>query len=298
MISLFERQMYVPSFEPEAMMSKISVILPVYNRASMLAEALDSVRNQSLPPDEIIVVDDGSIDGSGARAREFPGVRVIPQTRQGVAAARNRGIRSSSCNLIAFLDSDDIWHPTKLEKQKAFMDLNRSYPLSHTGEIWIRKGCRVNQSARYAKSGGEVFARSVEVCFIAASTVMARRELFDEIGEFDESFPACEDYDFWLRTTCCHEVGYLPESLTTRREGHGDQLSHTIQFLDRFRIIALVKRLREKGLDPEKEAVVRQTLTEKISIVAKGLRKRGLSEELEEMQALADEFQISEPFID
>ncbi len=287
--------MYASSFEPEVRMSKISVILPVYNRAAMLAEALDSVCGQTLPPDEIIVVDDGSIDGSAARAGEFSDVKVIVQSHQGVAAARNRGIRSSSHGLIAFLDSDDIWHPTKLEKQKAFMERNRNYPLSHTDEIWIRKGRRVNPGARYAKSGGAVFARCVEVCFIAASTVLVRKELFDEIGGFDESFPACEDYDFWLRTACNHEVGYMPEPLTTRREGHGDQLSHTVEFLDRFRINALVKLLRQKEVDPEKQGLVRQTLSVKTAIVNRGLRKKGMTRELEELQALADEFQISDP---
>jgi len=264
----------------------------------MLAEALESVCNQTRPADEIIVVDDGSQDGSAACAREFAGVKVIEQSQKGVAAARNRGIRASSHGLIAFLDSDDTWHPAKLMKQTAFMARNLNIPLSHTDEIWIRGGRRVNPGARYAKSGGAVFARCVEVCFIAASTVIVRRELFDEIGEFDESLPACEDYDFWLRTACNHEVGYLPEPLTTRREGHGDQLSHRVEYLDRYRIDALVKLLRLRALDREKESLVRQTLSDKIAITNRGLRKKGLSKELKKMQDIVAEFQIFEPLFD
>ncbi len=281
--------MYAPSFVPEANMSKVSVVLPVHNRASMVAEALESIRDQTLSPDEIIVVDDGSTDQSAARARDFAGVRVITQAHRGVAAARNRGIRSSSHSLVAFLDSDDLWHPRKLEKQKAFMDRNRGYPLSHTDELWVRNGCRVNRGTRYAKSGGAVFARSVEVCFIAASTVMIRRRLFEEIGWFDESLPACEDYDFWLRTTCRHEVGYLPEPLATRREGHGDQLSHTVRFLDRFRIIALVNLLRQENLGSGERTLARKALSHKAAIVTRGLRKKGLSAEIEKLRAMVDE---------
>lgn len=273
-------------------MSKISVVVPVHDRRSMLVEALDSIRNQTLPADEIIVVDDGSTDGSGARAGEIPGVFVARQERQGVAAARNAGIRLCSNDLIAFLDSDDLWHPAKLEKQSAYMDSNREILLSHTDEIWMRKGCRVNPGARYAKAGGDVFARCLEVCFIAASTVLVRREIFDRIGWFDETFPACEDYDFWLRAACCHEIGYLAEALATRREGQVDQLSHTVPFLDRFRIDALVKLLRRNDIAPEKKALVRQNLTDKVAIVKSGLAKKGLLEEIEKLQLLADEFRL------
>jgi glycosyltransferase involved in cell wall biosynthesis len=257
----------------EETMHKISVVIPVHDRAAMLAEALESVRVQSCPADEIIVVDDGSTDESAAAAEAVPGVRVLRQSRLGVAAARNAGIRHSTGELIAFLDSDDLWHWDKLAIQADFMERNPGIVFSHTDEIWIRKGRRVNPPARYRKRGGDVLEACLDVCSIAASTVMARRSLFDEVGLFDETLPACEDYDLWLRTACCHRVGYIERALATRREGHAGQLSHTIPHLDEYRIRALVKLLEKGNVARGRIDSVVSALLDKTRIVLNGLEK-------------------------
>ena len=129
---------------------KISVVIPTYNRRNLLKRAIDSVRKQTLNPFEIIVVDDGSIDGTQAWLEdEFPFVKCIYQNNSGVSRARNNGIRSAQGSWIALLDSDDEWLPDKLEQQ---VKLVRDIPevlFCHTNEIWIRNGVRVNQMKKH-----------------------------------------------------------------------------------------------------------------------------------------------------
>jgi len=275
-------------------MIALSAVVPVYNRAEMLLEALESIRGQTLPPDEIIVVDDGSTDGSALKAATCPGVRVAGQRHLGVAAARNRGIALSRGRLIAFLDADDLWDPKKLKIQKGFMDRHPSIPLSHTAEIWVRNGRRVNPGKKYRKRGGDVFRACLETCFIAASTVMARRELFETVGNFDESFPACEDYDLWLRIACRFPVGYIDTPLATRREGHEDQLSHTVPHLEGFRVEALFKLLEKQNLPAAQKEKVLDCLARKARIVISGLEKKNLTREAEALaERVEDSFVLS-----
>lgn len=275
-------------------MNEITVVIPVHNRASMLKEAIESAIRQTSPPSEIIVVDDGSTDRSAATASLFPEVTLIRQPQRGVSAARNAGIRGASGLGIAFLDSDDIWDPRKLEIQGAFMEKNPSFPLTHTGEIWIRENRRVNPGSRYRKHGGDLFVHCLETCFIAASTVLARRDLFDAVGLFDEALPACEDYDMWLRVSSRFPVGYIDRPLTTRRASHAGQLSRTTPYLDRYRFKALAGLLRNPHLRPDRVEAVLHAMVRKATIMWTGMTKRGKSEEArklkEEMERQWDRF--------
>src|SRR5690349_4705242 len=229
----------------------VSVIIPTYNRKTMLAEAVASVLAQSYRDFELIVVDDGSTDGTAEdlRARFDARVNVIEQTRRGVAAARNRGVGAARGEYIAFLDSDDFWLARKLERQMAFV-LAARREISQTEDIWIRNGVRVNPMKKHRKLSGDVFRASLELCLVSPSAVLMTRELFDGIGGFDESFPLCEDYDLWLRIAHNHDVDLLPEPLVVKRGGHTDQLSRSTWGLDRFRVRAL-KKLLDGGIAGE-----------------------------------------------
>ena len=133
----------------------VSVIIPTYNRKNLLKRALHSASSQTLVPQEIIVVDDGSSDGTKDWVLErFPCVRYISQDNSGVSSARNRGIREAKGSWIAFLDSDDEWMPDKLEKQEIAINDSKEAWLCHTNEIWIRNGIRVNQMKKHQKYGG------------------------------------------------------------------------------------------------------------------------------------------------
>ena len=279
-------------------MSLVTTIIPTYNRAELLPRALRSVVGQSRPPDEVIVVDDGSTDGTRRLVEEeFPDVAYVYQENRGVSAARNRGIAGARGEWIALLDSDDEWLPRKLEKQ--LQALARSshqppaaeeprYRICHTDEIWIRRGRRVNPREKHAKAGGDVFERCLPLCAISPSSVLIHRDLFAELGAFDESLPVCEDYDLWLRLSAAHPVLYVDEPLIVKYGGHDDQLSRRHWGMDRFRIRALEKIVRSGRLDRRQLRAALDALLEKTDIFLGGARKRGKEDEVaayEELRA-------------
>ncbi len=257
-------------------MASISVIIPTYNRALFVKEAVDSVMGQTFKDWELVVVDDGSTDGTEELLASYrPRLRYIRSQHRGVSAARNLGVRATSGEWVAFLDSDDLWLPRKLERQ---VELIRGYPgaaLCYTDEIWIRNGRRVNPGKRHQKFSGWIFERCLPLCIISPSSALIRRTVFTEVGGFDEGLPACEDYDLWLRITSKHPVIFLQERLIVKRGGHPDQLSTSYWGLDRFRVVALARLLQGPALScSQREAVLRE-LRIKCAIVANGARKRG-----------------------
>lgn len=241
----------------------------------MVREAIDSVLSQSYGNFEILVVDDGSDDGTGAELDRYgAAVRVISQRRAGPAAARNAGVRSSGGKYLAFLDSDDLWLPGKLEAQVEFLESSAQFRVCQTEEIWLRGGVRVNPRRRHRKPSGDVFKASLALCLVSPSAVMMARKLFDEIGGFDERLPVCEDYDLWLRIAAREPVALIERFLVVKRGGHEGQLSRSTWGMDRFRVLALEKLLLS-GIDGEKREWVLETLRQKVAVLSAGARKRG-----------------------
>ena len=270
-------------------MAPVSVVIPTYNRAWVLEEAIQSVLGQTYRDFELIVVDDGSTDSTEDILARYPGIIVVRQENKGVSAARNAGVRISSGRYLAFLDSDDLWLPEKLEKQVKFFQENPSTLICQTEEIWIRKGVRVNPGKRHLKASGMIFERSLELCLVSPSAVMMSRKLFDETGGFDENLPACEDYDLWLRITHKHPVHLIKEALVIKRGGHEDQLSRS-PGLDRYRIISLVKIIESGVLTKDQHESAVRTLRKKCQIYASGCEKRGRIEEATFFYGLADKY--------
>jgi glycosyltransferase involved in cell wall biosynthesis len=272
------------------MIPEVSVIIPTYNRRAMVCEAVASVMDQtdqsSAAGFEIIVVDDGSTDGTAeeldriADSMSRPdsdriAMRAVTTENRGVAAARNSGVAIASAPLIAFLDSDDLWMPHKLERQLAFMRAHPDCEIAQTEETWIRDGRRVNPGLRHRKRAGDIFVDSLRTCLISPSAVILRTALFKEVGCFDERMEAAEDYDLWLRILARHQVGFMTEPLVVRRAGHPGQLSGTVAAIDRFRILALLKLIASEDLDVSRRTAVCEVLSEKCGIYANGLRRRG-----------------------
>jgi len=262
----------------------VSVIIPTYNRWPMVGEAVESVLRQSRRDFEIIVIDDGSTDDTTKELQKYGShVRLVSQARAGVAAARNYGATLAAGRCLAFLDSDDLWRPKKLEVQTAFMSHRPEIQICQTEEIWLRNGMRINPKARHRKPSGDIFRQSLDLCLVSPSAVMMTRGLFEKVGRFDESLPVCEDYDLWLRIAAHHEVPLIPSALTVKRGGHPDQLSHSVWGMDRYRLRALQKLLRS-NLSREKRAWTLDALKRKVSVLSHGARKRG-----KELEALAYE---------
>lgn len=272
----------------------VSVIIPTYNRADALRRALDSVFAQTHKADEVCIVDDGSSDNTEAIMRtEYPDVRYVKQENKGVSAARNRGVELTEGDWIAFLDSDDEWLPNKLEVQLSALESSPRNRLVHSDEIWIRNGRRVNQMNKHKKRGGYIFPHCLPLCAISPSSVLIERSLFCDTGGFDESLPACEDYDLWLRICQSEEVIYVDEPLLRKFGGHEDQLSRLHWGMDRFRVRALAKLLRAQTLAPDQDAMVRKTLHEKVIILMNGAIKRNKADNVAQYKKILFEFGMS-----
>ena len=265
----------------------VSVVIPAYNRSGLLTRALDSVRAQTHPAAEVVVVDDGSNDGTGDLVRtRYPQVRLIIQENRGVSAARNRGISESHHPWIAFLDSDDAWLPEKLELQRQELRRNPEPPICHGEEVWVRNGKEVTKKAKYRKRGGWIFPHCLPVCAIAASAAVIHRDALRAVGAFDETYPVCEDYDLWLRLCARYPVACVATPVTVKYDGHGDQLSHR-RGLDRYRIRALASILGSGELRKEDALAAAACLKEKCRIYAQGARKHGREKAAREVEALA-----------
>jgi glycosyltransferase involved in cell wall biosynthesis len=254
----------------------VSVIIPTCNRVRTLPRALDSVLAQTRAIDEIIVVDDGSTDSTvDLVIGNYPQVTLLQQTNLGVSAARNHGINEATSDWIALLDSDDRWLPTKLEAQFTLLEQHPDHRLCHTDEIWIRNGKRVNQMHKHRKSGGHIYSQCLPLCIISPSSVLLHRTLFEDVGLFDQTLPACEDYDLWLRICAREPVLYVDTPQIEKYGGHDDQLSRKHWGMDRFRIRALEKILASNLLTPDQERETVSMLLSKAAILEQGARKRG-----------------------
>jgi glycosyltransferase involved in cell wall biosynthesis len=269
------------------MIPEVSVVIPTYNRRAMVREAVASVLAQRDANFELIVVDDGSTDGTLEMLAHLDRMTVERTERRGPAAARNRGVACASAPLIAFLDSDDLWAPEKLGRQLAFMREFHDCAISQTAEMWIRNGRRVNPGLRHLKRAGDIFLDSLQTCLISPSAVILKTGLFRTLGGFDQDLAAAEDYDLWLRILVDHEVGLLDEPLVTRRAGHSDQLSSSIPALDRFRVIALMKLLASDRLSDLRRTNVADVLVEKCRILAKGAQRRDRRAESHRYETIA-----------
>lgn len=268
----------------------VSVVIPTFNRWPLVGEAVESIFAQSYSDFELIVVDDGSTDETQKELAKFRSrLRFFVKAREGVAAARNFGVGRAVGRYVAFLDSDDLWRPKKLEMQTAFMEKNPAVQICQTEEIWRRHGVRVNPKSRHQKPSGDIFVRSLELCLVSPSAVMMTRELFSRFGGFDERFPVCEDYDLWLRIAVEHPVPLIPEALVIKCGGHADQLSRSTWAMDRYRVAALQKLLRS-SLHGTRRARALAVLRSKVAILAQGARKRGKEQEANQYEAVTAEF--------
>jgi len=255
---------------------KVSVIICTYNRKSIVEEAIQSVLQQTYLDYELIVIDDGSTDGTTEYLqRTYPSIKVVFQENKGISAARNLGIRLAQGEWICFLDSDDLWTPKKLEEQLAKTDQQKT-KISYTNEIWYRSGKRVNPSKKHQKYSGDIFKYCLPLCIISASSVMIHPSVFDKVGGFDEDLPACEDYDLWLRMASQYAISYFPDVFILKRNGvDQNHLSQTYWGMDRFRLYALGKLLTTTPLSPLQIQLTQEELQKKKGIFENGAKKRG-----------------------
>jgi glycosyltransferase involved in cell wall biosynthesis len=203
----------------------VSVVIPVHNRLAFLRQALDSVAEQTAPAREVIVVDDGSTeDIAGGIGDHRCRPRVVRQLRRGPAAARNRGIEAAGGEWIAFLDSDDLWMPQKLERFLEEVGKRPDINIFYGPMLPIDADGRPMSGRSKPRHDGWITELLFESCFVDVPTVLCRRTLLDRCGGFDAGLAVCEDYDLWLRISLAEPFGLVPEPLARRRL-HADRLS-------------------------------------------------------------------------
>ena len=260
---------------------KVSVIIPTFNRLSLISRAIDSVLKQTLKPFEIIVVDDGSSDNTSTLIKNnYKSVKLIKQKNLGVSKARNVGIKNSSGDWIALLDSDDEWKKNKLEVQIKSLSEHDYYSVCHTNEIWIRNGTRVNQKKRHQKYGGHIFDKCLDICRISPSSIIFQKNIINEVGWFDENLSICEDYDLWLRITANFKILFIDKPLVIKYGGHSDQLSKSVNGIEAYRIKSLENLLSNTKLIKDYKLLTIKMLITKLGIYKKGLLKRHKTNEL------------------
>ena len=253
--------------------TKISVIIPTYNREVTLERAIKSVLAQTHRNFELIVIDDGSTDNTSLIIDSYSGkIRYFSKLHAGVSSARNFGLEKSEGTWVAFLDSDDYWLPGKLERQLEYIINHPGTMIVQTEEQWIRNGVPVNPMKKHKKYSGWIFRYCLPLCIVSPSAVLIHQKVFNDVGVFDESFPVCEDYDLWLRIAIRYQIGLIPEKLIVKTGGHADQLSRKYWGMDRFRVRALEKVLGE-DLTIGQRKLVLEEIVKKLAILSKGREK-------------------------
>lgn len=267
----------------------VSVIIPSHDRLTMLKEAVASVWAQTHAPLELWVVDDASADGTWAWLQGEDRIRSLRHACQrGPSAARNTGAAAARGRYLAFLDSDDLFLPTKLERQVELLESEPDLPMCHANEIWRRNGEELRQGPQHLKLGGSIFEHCLPMCRISPSAAVIRRHTFEELCGFDEELEVAEDYELWLRITSAYKIGFVEEPLIIKRGGHPDQLSCKYGQIEKFRIEALRRILERTPLSPAQRQAAQKELHRKCEIHARGCEKRGKPQEAARYRALTE----------
>jgi glycosyltransferase involved in cell wall biosynthesis len=216
----------------------ISVVIPSYNCGRFLNEAIESALAQTLPPTEIVVIDDGSTDDTRDRVDRYAGqVRYIHQENQGVSAARNTGIRHAACDLVAFLDADDVWHPRKLEIQVPVLEGEPELGFVGAREYDWPADNHPTLPDRMPVIQRIPWRDLVVKNYFATSALLVRREVLERAGPFDVTLQGPEDYDMWLRMAEIAPGANLDFPLSGYREVPGSISKHTVRMQNGMRRI-------------------------------------------------------------
>ncbi|MBI4578298.1 MAG: glycosyltransferase family 2 protein [Planctomycetes bacterium] len=271
--------------------ASVSVIIPCLNAEATLAEAIHSALEQTVPPVEVLVIDDGSTDRSVAvAAAEGPKVRILHNTIGGPGAARRIGVSEAKGDFIAFVDADDVLDPTKHEKQLAVLQRSHPHTLAHTGAMIFRSDNRQAPTERLG--GGLAVGRCLRTVFernpVCGASSMLRRSVILELGNYDPDLVGTEDFGMSLMAASCCEFVYLPEPLYRIRR-HGNNLSSRPCHMAYMHWLAQ-ERFRQRR--PEAFArlaaeSVRQYMVEPVLRVAKEAHYRRDSDAYRQLLALA-----------
>ena len=245
-------------------MANVSVVIPTHNRSSLIKQAIDSVLNQTDPPREVLVVDDGSNDDTQKQLATYGDrIRAIYQPRGGVAAARNQAFQVAVGEWIGFLDDDDVWLPTKLERQMALVQQKPELGLVHSGDYAVDDNLTILYPRTISpESRGDVFERLLMGNFIFQSCVMIRRDVLEEVGYMDPSLRFAPDWDLWLKITAGYPTDFVAEALVLCRQSASGCLTKDIKLEQRLRETDQIFKMgiTLRPLDPKVQRMARHEL--------------------------------------
>jgi glycosyltransferase involved in cell wall biosynthesis len=251
----------------------VSIIIPTFNRLELLKRAIDSVEKQSFQDYELIIVDDASEDDSLAYLDTVKHTVIKLSTNMGVSSARDEGVKVAKGELIAFLDSDDVWCHDKLQTQVAFYHSREDIRCTFGVERWFRKEKEVKRPKKYKAPLVVHFDQLLEFTFIGPSSVMLEKSLYSYVGGFDRSLAVCEDFDLWLRITTITPMYLCEESVIEKHAHDKDQLSTSVLTLEPYRVKALMKHAARPK--------VKEMIQSKLAIIHKGAKKHNNQELLD-----------------
>jgi len=225
----------------------ISVIIPTFNRRDMLLEAIKSVFAQTLLPDEVIIVDCGSKDGTRDAVLGYSQKVIFLETNTpGASSQRNIGISKAKNDFIAFLDDDDIWHPEKLKIQMKFLETHPEIAMISSGNIRMGNEIKID---RPNWTCGDLYKKLFMKSFISTPTVVVKKDVFNRIGGFNENYKRAEDYDLWLRISRCFHLAHTKMPLTWIRKSKNRLSNNKIDLRN-----SAIKVIKE-NYDPEKISI-------------------------------------------
>ncbi len=275
----------------------ISVVIPVFNRRTLLMQAAASVLGQQYTDIELIIADDGSTDGLEDDIQVLladPRVRYHRNEHLGMpGAVRNIGAEFAEGEWLAFLDSDDLWLPAKLSEQLKYAESHPEVSCIHGREIWLRGETVVSQKSQKHKREGDIFYDSLKKCIIGPSTVLMKTSLFRQLRGFREDLEIAEDYEFWLRLTSGEQVGYVDIPLVIKRAGYGgEQLSEKYGQIEVFRIRGLLDLVESSWFsrDRERQDCAEKELARKCMIYSCGAGRRKNMKEAAEYAEIAQKY--------
>ncbi|MBT3878670.1 MAG: glycosyltransferase [Candidatus Scalindua sp.] len=271
-------------------MPNVSVIIHTYNNEKFIVETIESVLNQTYKDYEIIVVDDGSVDGThDALLPYMQKIRYHYKENGGIASAKNTGIRLSQTEFIAFLDHDDLWVPDKLKLQMECFNGNPQVGLVYAKYTSFRDGKELRTKPEKGYSGW-IFKELLSKSFIQTSTVMVKKECLDAVGPYDESFSLGDEYDMFLRISKKFQCGFIDKGLTKYRV-HDANASKNDFLFDKENL-GVYKKIYNNftDLNGEEKKILRKRIAGYSMKVAEGLYRLGKLEESKKYQKEAHDY--------
>ena len=271
-------------------MPTVSVIIHTYNNEKFIAETVESVLNQTYKDYEIVVVDDGSVDGTRDALKPYmQKIRYHYKENGGIASAKNAGIKLSQTEYVAFLDHDDLWVPDKLQLQMEHFSENPQIGLVYAKYTSFRDGKELRTKPEKGYSGW-IFKELLSKSFIQTSTVVVKRECLDAVGPYDETFSLGDEYDMFLRIARKFQCGFVDKGLTRYRV-HDTNASNN-DFLFDNENLGVYKKIYNNftDLDGVEKKILRKRIARYSMKVAEGLYRQGKQEESKKYQMEANNY--------